>query len=108
MIPSSKLVEHCAGKRVFIHWGGTFEVCRPPEPRNVREGYWAAFLALNIMEQSGGAKEKAGAWILAQYPDRVVIGPTAQMRMRMDVLETHFIEWDGFGTLADWAAGGAQ
>lgn len=101
MILSSLLVQALAGKRVFLSWGSTLEICRPPEVRGNRETFWAALVILNLVQQSGGE------WMLANYPDRVVIGTRAGMRLGMDVLETHLIQWDGFGTLQDWAKGGA-
>lgn len=101
MILSSQLVKALFGKRVFVSWGSTLEICRPPDARNNRETFWAALFILNLVEQSGGD------WLLANYPDRVVIGTRAGMRLGMDVLKTHLIQWDGFGTLQDWAKGGA-
>lgn len=101
MILSSQLVEELAGKRVFMQWGAILEICRPPEIRVNRETWWAGLLILNQIQQSGGE------WMLANYADRVVIGPRATMRLGMDVIVTHLIQWDGFGPLQDWAKGGA-
>ncbi len=107
MIRSSQVVEELAAKRVFVAWGPTVEICRPPDARNNPETFWAALLVLNLIEQTGGDDPK-NPWLLAVYPDRVVIAPKAGFQGRMDILQVHEIQWDGFGTLQDWAKGGAR